>query len=531
MTKPQSPLRSGITEPILTAIIVAVLCSLLFHGVELVNFSLDAEEQFLGRSGPLISNPLFYLVQLKWGTYLSSLLIMPETIFPVTSLSLFLFAYGTAFVMLVSMFKVRHWQSVIVAAPFYFGFPVLLYFIAYNNVSYAIGLGILAATGALYLSRQRSFLNFAAAALLLAFAISTYQSVLWFAVIIFLADLLARTWYGEDRVMVGLTKRSVWYACLFISGIVLYFTIGFALLKYFGLQVRHIDHYIRLEVSMASIISATRSSISELGSIYGGYAQSFLSQNVYYRILMLTLLSLAAWHLVILWRNGLRAAVIISLALFLAALAAPFLQHPVAAGFMPYRTLVGVPAAVAVVALFATETAPYWTRQWLLLPLSLLLIIEFSAINNLQYYGGQWRAERDKLIASQIVLRLQEIAPSETVYRIVVVGAPPSYSDPVVRPVKSSSLSLSPFLIAGISGDDNWIANYLSLFSAASFWPANQEQRERALTFAANMPIWPIPGSTAKLDDIFVIKFGEPTQAQLVTACQNRQSEFCSRVP
>ena len=186
-----------------------------------------------------------------------------------------------------------------------------------------------------------------------------------------------------------------------------------------------------------------------------------------------------------------------------------------------------MPVAAATITLMATEVAPEWIRRWLLLPLSLLLIIEFSAINNRQYYAGQWRTERDKLVASQIVHQIRALSPAEKTYRIAVVGAGPAFNDVIVPIVPTSSLAWSIFEITG--GNPRRIANYLGLVSHAKFHPAVPEQYEKSIIFAAAMPLWPKPGSIALMGDVVVIKFGDPTALQVRHACLSRQSEFCSR--
>lgn len=501
---------------------MGILCSVVFHGYELINFSIDPdEENLLGRA-----TPIFSALLLRWGGYISGTLILPETIFPITALSMFLFAYGASFILIVSTLKIEDWRSVVVAAPFYFGFPVLLYVLVYNPLSYSVGLGILSATTVLWLSRSRTLVGFIGSTLLLAFAVSTYQSVLWFAIALFGADVLASTGGGENKLQSDWISKTLWYVMIVIIGLIEYFLIGFALLAYLGVEVVYIDSYLNIGTLFGDTLKVMGLSASELGSIYGGYAPIFLGQGFYYKLLAVALMSVTAWHLV---RLGKRrwAAGIISFALVVVILIAPFLQHPTAGGFMPYRTLVGVPVAISVIVLFAMETAPKLLRRWLFLPLAVPLLIEFSAINNIQYYSGHWRAERDKMIASQIVLRLEDLAPNQTTYRIAVVGAGPVYNDPLVRPVQSSTLAYSIFEVTG--GNHRRIANYLRFLSDVPFLPANQEQLEKAIEFAPQMPIWPVPGSVAQLHDIFVIKFGEPTQAQILTSCNGRHSDFCSQ--
>ena len=112
---------------------------------------------------------------------------------------------------------------------------------------------------------------------------------------------------------------------------------------------------------------------------------------------------------------------------------------------MPLRTLVGLPAAVAFLALFASEASPQRLRRWVILPLAVLVIVEFSAINNKLYYGGHWALERDKLLGGQIISRIEEMFPEESTYTIAVVGEGPVKNDALVRYIPSSTIGASFF--------------------------------------------------------------------------------------
>ena len=539
MTRMSKPTQSSdlITTPIFVAASMALICSFLFHGSELFNFSINPdEENILGRPPAE-----FYILLGRWGQYLASVFVLPEQMFPITSLAICLSAFAASYILLVNKFHILSWQSVIVAAPFFFGFPVLLYNFAMNNNSFAIGLGILSSTVALYAMRRRSLVTFLAATVLIAFGIAVYQAVLWFCILIFLADLL---FLSRKE---GLTRRLAaeigWYASALFGGITLYLIIGHLFLKWLGAPVVYVTSFWHMKALMDSPVAILTRTISQIAEIYSGSSPIFMGQNLYYRLSMLALVGIIAWELIGFRIKGFRIKGFrikgFIIAVLLAILFVPFLQYPTAMGYMPFRTLVSVPAATAVVALFATEVAPEWIRRWILLPLSLLLIVEFSAINNRQYYAGQWGTERDKVLASEIVLRIRELVPGQKTYSIAVVGGGPTYDDVVVPAVPTSGLGSS--LFATLGGEPGRIAAFLQFVTDARFVatgrfvsdvnlsPGYQEERERVLVFAAKMPPWPVQGSIARMGDVFVIKLSEPTPLQIRMACLGRQSPFCSQ--
>ena len=514
-----------IATPVFIAASMALICAFLFHGAELFNFSINAdEEHVLGRIPGAI-----YALTGRWGVYLASLFVLPEQIFPITSLAICLSTFAASFALLVNKFQIRTWQSVVVAAPFFFGFPTLLYIFAYNNNSYALGLGILSSTIALYITDKRSLASFLAGSLLIGFGISCYQAVLWFTMIIYSTDLLF--WSIQEGRHRSVIRTIVWYITVLLGGMVVYLVVWTLFLWWFESPVVYVDSYLHLQALVDSPLTIVSRTMSQVKQIYFGSSPVFMGQNLYYRLLMIAFTGIVAWY-------GFRTKRIWIIALLLSMLFVPFLQYPTSLGYMPFRTLVGVPVATAVMALFATEVAPDWIRRWVLLPLALLLIIEFSAINNRQYYAGMWGTERDKLLASEIVLRIQELAPGQKSFRIAVVGMGPHYDDVVVPAVPTSTLGASLFSITG--GNVNRITSFLRFVSPANFMPINpfvpdskltpgyQEQCERILVFAAKMPPWPVHGSIAQMGDAFVIKFSEPTPRQIQMACRGRQSQFCT---
>ena len=213
--------------------------------------------------------------------------------------------------------------------------------------------------------------------------------------------------------------------------------------------------------------------------------------------------------------------------LLTAIVAAPFVQHPINNGDMPYRTLIALPAAVAVLTLFATEASGPRLRRWIILPIMAIVMIQFSAINNKQYYAGHWALERDKVLGTQILSRIEELVPKESTYTLAVVGQGPAKRDALIPKVPSSTLGASFF--RWDSGSRGRVAAFLNFLSNATFNPATDDQMEKAFEAAGGMPSWPEPGSIARADGVVLIKLSEPTAGQLQLLCKHRQSEFCAK--
>ncbi len=524
MPSETTPLQLKISAtPAATAAGMAALCSFLFHGAELINISINAdEEQWMGRAAQEGALRLG-----RWGQFLLGKLLLPETVFPITSLSVFLFCYGLSFVLLVYLLKIRHHSSVVIASPFFFGFPVLIYNLSYSALAFSIGIGILACTAILYLSQWRSVGSFLACCVLLAFGVSIYQSILWYTLVVFIADIITScTKPPEDRAGALCFQRSLWYSGVLILGLAFYITIAYLVIHLFaGGRVSYVQSFLHWSDLFQQPASVLKLSSLHIYRLYTGTAPIFLGQSLFYRLVVAALFIGVLSHFIAAPRQ--RWTVYLSVALILAILVAPFLQYPSAGGNMPYRTLVSLPAALAITALFASEASAEWARRWLALPLSILLILEFSAIDNRQYYAGIWGMERDKLLGSQIVTRIKQVAPGQQTYTIAVIGNTQRYNDAIVPSVATSMLGTSFFQVNG--GDSKRVALFLRFVSDANFVGVNLKQWEEAFRAAGNMGSWPAADSIRLLDGFVVIKLSEPNIQQIRNMCWGRQSEFCSR--
>ena len=521
MIKDSLPRQKIAVEPIIAAAIVsAVFCSLFFHGYEIFQYTLSIDEELMFGT----TDPLRYIRRGRWGATVVSWLRTP---LPVTHMMAGLVLYGAAFVLLIRRLQVKNWESVIVAAGMFFGFPVLLYAFAFSNLAPIVGLGTFLSVCALYTATERTWSRFLLAALLVAFVIAIYQSLFFFLLVIFLADLARQIWLAHEFDWNSQRRRFAWYGSIVICGLLFYALISWFLLKVSSQKLEYLPSYVRPDILAAHPTAILRRTLEQAGRFYSGGASAFVGFAQPYRLFAFISIAILIWTVAIGWRKSKGAGLLWAL-LLAAILAAPFVQHPINNGDMPYRTLISLPAAVAILCLFATEAAGPRIRRWILLPIMAVVLIQFSAINNKQYYAGHWALERDKVLGILILSRIEEMFPNEKAFTIAVVGQGPGKRDALIPKVPSSTLGASFFRWDG--GNRGRVASFLDFLSNSEFKSASDAQMEKAFEAAATFPSWPDKKSIARLaDEVVLIKLSEPTKRQLQLLCNHRQSEFCAK--
>ena len=219
----------------------------------------------------------------------------------------------------------------------------------------------------------------------MAVSISFYQSFLLFAFVAFAGRCVSKVWFEGQGISAGQgVKYCARHLSIVISGLVLYVLIALLFLSFLGTHVSYLGNYNYFDVLINSPIPVIKRTIDEVWQLYSGSAPSFVGRNLYYRILLVSCVGALLFHVGRQARSRPAAALILAV-LLLAILIAPFLQHPVNRGSMPYRALVSLPLAVAIIALVSTEISSQILRRWLLclwLP-SLLLNSRSSTIVNI----------------------------------------------------------------------------------------------------------------------------------------------------
>ena len=329
---------AGPNDVTIAAIVSAIVCCLFFHGYEIFNFTLSIDEET-----NLGGEPYFdYLQHGRWGLALRTWLFMPDTTVPITAIGTGLALYGAAFVLLVRHYRIGTWGAVAVAAPLFFGFPVLIYLIAFSHVAFSLGVGAFAAVLALLAADSLRPFRILLSIFLIAFSISMYQSFLYFVVVIFAADMIRRVWAVDTSPDREAFHRMLCYAALVLFGVALYALIEFAVLRWFDLHIAYVTQFVRPDLSEAGMVGAFTATFDEAGKLLTGAAPAFLHHGFLYRVLITLCAAVLVWRLVVTGRLSLSLAALIA-GLLVIILVAPFVQHPLNGGRLPYRDSGGAP--------------------------------------------------------------------------------------------------------------------------------------------------------------------------------------------
>jgi hypothetical protein len=511
-----APSTPSPTPVLYTAILMAVVCSLFFHGYAIFNFTLGIDEEY-----PLMHSTIHAIQNGRWGQALRCWILARDMTLPITPIATGLALYSTAFVLLINKLRIQHWSTVVTAAPLFFGFPVLPYIFALTIEIPDLGIGAVTAVAALYTSKRIGTIQFISSALLVAFATALYQQLLFFVIIVFIIDFVRFAWPLGPKLNKSHAIRIVWYGTIVLFGVLLYAVIEFVFLEIFDAELSwYARQTFRPDLLTANPIDILGKTLNQARKVYLGDALIFLNMNLYYRLLISVCATILLLKLYRTWKVS-KVVSLLMLSLLLAILAASFFLYPFNGGELPYRTLMSIPVALASFALLASELSSRQLRLYILLPLAILTMFEFSWIANKKYYASHWSLERDKIVATQIISRITQMQPNQSTHTVVVVGTLPRKYGPVIPDSRgeplfpSSTLGASFFEFHGWLGDQSRVAAFLNFMTDAQFRPATPDQLPRAFEAAGAMPSWPAAGAVAQVGDMFVVKFSDVGEDEL----------------
>jgi hypothetical protein len=223
------------------------------------------------------------------------------------------------------------------------------------------------------------------------------------------------------------------------------------------------------------------------------------------------------------------AVKIIGLLALTASLCAPLLMHLLNAGYMPPRTVLGVPFVLAGLVFSASFNSGRALRILLALMVA-ACFFKFAVVNSRYALANQlnWKADQDLslLVLQRIHSALQSVPDQSPPYPVVLVGALRPHESPlyVHRDVIGSS-----FYYAN-GGNTSRVVGLLRSMRQFGFREATAEESLAVAGQAGSMPVWPADGSVGVVKNVIVVKIGEYTPHQIVTLCESTPtSDFCER--
>ncbi|MGH9428122.1 MAG: glucosyltransferase domain-containing protein, partial [Terriglobia bacterium] len=394
------------------------LVFLSLYGYELFHFTFSIDEEYASSW----TNPaLNWLSQGRWGMALVSALLPPIWAMPFLSTALFGLGLIFAALALSKLFGYAPAEAMVFCVVFSLS-PIWPHIVEFSTLSYGVGVGLIAFSLGSHLMFQRGAVALSLAVVCLCVSIGIYQT---FAVLAALVVVNVALLHSTERSRSGSSESlvSVLLRGGFALGLATFVSLvaGFVALRAFGLEIRHIQGYVRVADYFQSFEPAFRKSLERALGFLVGTDETYLGWGL--PILALPVLGLA----VILWKAlfpGRRTAGMGRATLVLVAAAGIITVLPIflTAGETPARALIWFPLLFALLSAAALQLKKARMLIWILMGVN---ILASSFISNALFYADALAREQDRVIAYDLFRRIESLrrAPQDQRIPFTLVGA------------------------------------------------------------------------------------------------------------
>lgn len=468
----------------------AIFVAIYFFEISSFHLSIDEE------SAAFRQDASVWVQQGRWGSYLFEAYVLQQPIVPVLPMAIFGLALVAAYILLLDAIgRDRLGAPEYASFAIFCGFPAWFFIVDfYSNVA-ATGVGLLAAAASLWLFRadRDDILStrFLAAALMGGFSISIYQSFAPAILTLGLAICVLRARSETSRFDIRDAGR---LALLIVAAVVVYKCGDVFFRALFPARNAYFDSLTRPGELLADPINVIGRTISAMAAALGLNTQAYGAP-------LWSIPLLAALGVFSLVRQlGKRSG--FAVLAMLAALAAPFSIHLLSGGYMPMRSLVGMPIAIWFLAYAALTDIGAKTRAmsgWVWA----IAVFQIVALQNSYQAANELVGKHDTIVATSIAERLasQPGFDPNKYYALVTFGL---RQFPTVYP-RRETIGHSFF-----EWDEPWrIANFSRLLGIGNLTGPTPDQIANHIAVAAALPVWPAEGSVKLVDDVVLVRMGE----------------------
>lgn len=487
-------------------IIYSLLIAIFSYGYELFNFSLSIDEEV--DSFQIASSNTIYLVVGRWGLFYLNQLINPQSVIPYLPTLIALICIAFSSVLFISSEK-GNLTSKLIFSIIFISHPIHSYYLAFNTsgMYYTIGMvailfGYLAFKE---LIKDEKFVlkYFSISILMLVFALSIYQALLSFFIVLIIFYLF--NLYSEINENTNLKFKKTFVYFLLVSGISLF------IYKFFDILLRYLilgKNYIYKTEYLDTFIGWGKQSFFEIFNVLINLTKGYfldLDSNIgIIGVSSKFVILLIPFIIFFIFKFKISALKKILLTLILTSfILAPFTIMYINGAPLPTRALMSFPFMIAILWWYAYINVKPILKKIMII-LVCFILINNTYINTRLFYASytSWQADRD--IANRIIERIYNLNP----------------------PIKQGKISVSFF------GNYKQEQNVLFLKSdvhGASFFNWGEESNFRIKSFYKTigineleiirhsklsqytnkiklLPCWPEKGSVALFNDVVIVK-------------------------
>lgn len=512
MTTTYAPNSSAKPPAWLCPCIAAAAVFMLVYGVELSSFTLSIDEEAATFK---TTTATAWLSQGRWGMGLVTWLLPNFEAIPLLSTTLF--GVGLLFATMrgVIDFRLAGSQAYFYAVV-HAGFPLWLHIAQFNTFAAGFGFGIAAAAyGANLAVRANSVGERLISVVLLAFAVSIYQTVAvyaaLYALLVLHAEIDAVLPSGMKQIRRRLSAGILHALGLFAAALTVYLLTQRLSMKIADVEIAYVDAYWHMDRLRSDPAETLFVSMRSLAEYLTGRQQVYLGWGA--GVLFLTWLGLLPIFLLSNDRDSHAAdRLLLSwlvVILGIVAIGIPFL---LSAGTLPIRSHVAWPLLAAWLASRIVVPPGSRWRAACVVGLAYYSVVVCSIGASL-FYTERLVRDADAALTQRLVPAIYEAATatSNTAVRFTLVG---QWSFPVEGQIQRAGVFGTSFYEHD-GGNVRRVAFYMKTLGIHDVDPVWLGNRPDLIPSARSMPIWPAPGSVRQVNGVVIVKLGQPTPQQL----------------
>ncbi len=501
--------QTYLKQNLLTFLILGAILIVTF-GFELFNLNLTIDEELAALRTQL--NPGF-ITSGRWGLYLLTKSFFPKQVIPVIPLFFTLLCQSLSILFLLDLLKIEKQKERIIIASLGLVWPGLVFLYSFSFVNFAVGFGFLCISLSLFaLVRAKNALRLLAA-LPIALVFSIYQPLAQPLVMVFIFYALYR-WNDEYKNLFRFLLSALFALGL---GYVLYYAVQQLFLFANNTQSSdYVSHYFDISGLFQNLSWYVQKLARLAYNIFVGDSSFY---GIAIRSLPIFLMFAGILIFVTHYKNRIKNGNFI---LFLGLLGVfsilPFIGGVLTKGYIPYRSLLGVPIFLMGWAALALKYASPRAKV-ILGVLAVFTLFQFALSTNHLFASSAFAYEEDKLLAYQLVERIEDekaSASSGYIQYIEMIG----YVDRPSTPLVSRIENIGASFFGWDQGNTSRVVNFLRVlgYSAPDALPV--EKRAEFVSSGIQMPFWPAFGSVQIIGNTVLVKFSPYSETQIKEICE-----------
>ena len=496
-----------------------VVIGIVAFAADIFNFSLNIDSENhaydYGAKGGWVS-------QGRWGMYFLNVMLLPDSIMPVIPTLIAVIGSAIGALFFVQTLSPSRGVADYIAAPIAIACPVIYFAFYFTTLGYGIGVALAVTGFGMYMLTRWTWSGAIIAAICFCFGVGVYQAVLPLIVSIFCLYLVSVIIEGQPLTLGNFFKRNMIFLAVMLLSYFLYELVNRASLAYLDISFDsgYISGFLNYQFTVEYFLTALTNTFPIALHYYTGGSQYYLYDLISLKILFYLVLTVSIVR--ILFAGQSWAVRILAILALIAALVAPMLMHLLNNGYMPPRTVLGVPQVLAGMVFFSM-TSRSKILQSITAILAVACVYNFCVANNKFSFSNAmvWQADRE--LSVQIQQRIADVLPKlspikdpHAVYPMEIVGWVEYVESPIL--VQREVIGASFYKWA--AGDVERVERLFRTMAVFDYRAATQAERLSVVEEAKKMPDWPYEGSVDVINGIIVIKFREYNPNQFLAMCR-----------